>query len=259
MSKLPNPIEYKEFQLNYAKTVKFNTDTKYNLSNIYEAIKQNALPKGKIVNIVDIELLNANKELSIQIINEFILFDRLNNSIAIALKDRNNEIQTIAIHRVTNDDNTITKWKSLGSKKYIQYKIKNDDYLVYIAFGMAEVILFELLEVSYICFQSDSIAKNLQNHNQWNEEIKPLLQDKLAILLIDNDDSCRSVIPYIKEETNAISLEMEQLEVMSALLYGGTVVNNLPRGFDFRDFANKRKDKEKILNTLFECIESEIN
>ena len=65
---------------------------------------------------------------------------------------------------------------------------------------MAEIILCELFDISYIAFQSDSITKNLQNHKQWNEEIKPIIQDKYLILLLDNDDSCRNTINPIKEQ-----------------------------------------------------------
>ena len=141
---------------------------------------------------------------------------------------------------------------------------------------MAEILLCELFDISYIAFQSDSITKNLQNHKQWNEEIKTMIQDKYLILLLDNDISCRETINPIKEElespSNAIIIEMIDLLQTKAFLTDTTgIVSNeskkkwqehhnkiLDKGYDFRDFCNKTKHTKRIEEILKKTIKAKI-
>ena len=127
-----------------------------------------------------------------------------------------------------------------------------------------------------IAFQSDSITKNLQNHKQWNEEIKPIIQDKYLILLLDNDDSCRNTINPIKEQLenpcNSIIIEMIDLLQTKAFLTDTTGIVSiesrkkwqehhnkiLDKGYDFRDFCNKIKNPIEIEEILKNTIKAKL-
>ena len=257
MSNLPNPKDFEGFKAELSKTIKFDKDTKYDLTKIYNSLKSNPIPSGYISRLIDLQILEHNPRAK-EILKDFICYSKLDDSLAIILKDKE-EIKTIAIHRARNKDGNVIKHKSYGSKKYIQYKIKDD--FVFIVYGMAEILLCELFELSYIAFQSDTVALNLDNHKQWIEEVKPLIQDKYLILLLDNDESCRKTIEPIRNQMtnpqNVIPIEMDNLHYMKALLYGGTVTN-LPQGCDWRDFCNEIKDPEKIEQILREIIKAEL-
>jgi len=260
MSNLPNPKEFKSFKADLSKSIKFDeVEPNYNLFKIYDVLINNSIPGGYISKLFDLEILQHNPRAK-KILKEFICYSKIDDSLAIVLKDKE-EIKTIAINRAKDQEGNIIKWKTLGSKKYIQYKIKDD--FIFIVFGMAEILLCELFDISYISFQSDSIAKSLKHHMQWQEDIKPMIQNKYLILLLDNDDSCRNTINPIKEEMatpeRAIPIEMEEMEIMEkAFLYGGKLKNEIPKGFDFRDYCNEIKNPKKIEEILKEIIKAKL-
>lgn len=271
MSKLPNPKDFVNFKKDLSKAIKFDeVATNYNLEEIYNSMINNSIPSGYISKLIDLQILEHNPKAK-GILKRFICYSKLDDSIVIVLKDKE-EIKTIAINRAKDKEGNLIKWKTFGSKKYIQYKIKDD--FVFIVYGMAEIILCELFDISYIAFQSDSIAKNLQNHKQWNEEIKPIIQDKYLILLLDNDESCRNTINPIKEElespSNAIIIEMIDLLQTKTFLTDTTGIvsneskkkwqeykqGNLIKGYDFRDFCNQVKNPKTIENILKKTIKA---
>ena len=271
MSKLPNPKDFVNFKKDLSKAIKFDeVATNYNLEEIYNSMINNSIPSGYISKLIDLQILEHNPKAK-EILKRFICYSKLDDSIVIVLKDKE-EIKTIAINRAKDKEGNLIKWKTFGSKKYIQYKIKDD--FVFIVYGMAEIILCELFDISYIAFQSDSIAKNLQNHKQWNEEIKPIIQDKYLILLLDNDESCRNTINPIKEElespSNAIIIEMIDLLQTKTFLTDTTGIvsneskkkwqeykqGNLIKGYDLRDFCNQVKNPKTIENILKKTIKA---
>ena len=271
MSKLPNPKDFVNFKKDLSKAIKFDeVATNYNLEEIYNSMINNSIPSGYISKLFDLQILEHNPKAK-GILKRFICYSKLDDSIVIVLKDKE-EIKTIAINRAKDKEGNLIKWKTFGSKKYIQYKIKDD--FVFIVYGMAEIILCELFDISYIAFQSDSIAKNLQNHKQWNEEIKPIIQDKYLILLLDNDESCRKTINPIKEQLatpeNAIIIEMIDLLQTKTFLTDTTGIvsneskkkwqeykqGNLIKGYDLRDFCNQVKNPKTIENILKKTIKA---
>lgn len=273
MSDLPNPKEFKSFKADLSKSIKFDdVVSNYDLNEIYNSLKKNPIPGGYISKLIDLQILEHNPRAK-EILKRFICYSKLDDSIAIVLKDKE-EIKTIAIHRAKNKDGNIIKWKTYGSKKYIQSKIK--DTFIFIVYGMAEIILCELLELSYIAFQSDSITYGLDNHTQWIEEIKPMIQDKYLILLLDNDTSCRKTINPIKEQLenpqNVIVIEMIDLLFTKAFLTDTTGIvsseskkvwlehNNkmLDKGYDSKDFCNEIKEPQKIEEILKETIKAKL-
>lgn len=260
MNNLPNPKDFMNFKAELSKTIKFDeVEQNYDLKNIFDSLQNNSIPKGYISKLIDLQILEDNPKAK-EILKRFICYSKLDDSIVIALKDKE-EIKTIAIHRSKDQEGNIIKWKTYGSKKYIQHKIKDD--FVFIVYGMAEILLCELFDISYIAFQSDSITYGLDNHIQWIEEIKPIIQDKYLILLLDNDESCRNTIKPIKEqldeERRVIPIEMEDLEIMQkAFLYSGTLKKDIPKGFDFRDFCNEVKNPQKIEEILKNTIKAKL-
>ena len=273
MSSLPNPKDFMNFKAELLKTIKFDeVEPNYDLNKIFDSLQNNSIPKGYISKIIDLQILEDNPKTK-EILKEFICYSKIDDSIVIVLKDKE-EIKTIAIHRTKDKEGNLIKWKTLGSKKYIHYKIKDD--FVFIVYGMAEILLCELFDISYIAFQSDSITKNLQNHKQWNEEIKPIIQDKYLILLLDNDDSCRNTINPIKEQLenpcNSIIIEMIDLLQTKAFLTDTTGIvsieskkkwqehhqGNLIKGYDFKDFCNQVKNPKTIEEILKNTIKAKL-
>lgn len=260
MSDLPNPKEFKSFKADLSKRVEFDeVEPNYDLEKIYNSLQSNSIPRGYISNLFDVNILKHNPNTQ-QILKEYLTYSKIDDSLVITLQDKE-EIKTIAISRSKDKEGNLIKWKTLGSKKHIKYKIKDD--FVFIVYGMAEIVLCELLDISYIAFQSDSIVLNLQNHKQWKEDIKPKLKDKVIILLLDNDDSCRKTIKPLKEELShenkLIPIEMEDLEVMEkAFLFGGRLKQTIPNGYDFKDYCNEIKNPQKIEEILKETIKAKL-
>lgn len=256
MTNLPDPKEFKDFKADLSKKIQFEeSEPNYDLNKIFSSLQINSIPKGYISNLFDVNILKYNPNTQ-QILKKYLTYSKIDDSLAITLQDKE-EIKTIAINRSKDKEGNLIKWKTLGSKKHIEYKIK--DNFVFVVYGMAEIILCELLNISFVAFQSDSIALNLQNHKQWQEEIRPQLKDKIIILLLDNDDSCRKTINPLKEElaheNKLIPIEMEELEFMQkAFLYGGTLLNPFPKGYDLRDWCNSVADVKKIEHILKESI-----
>ena len=257
--------EFKNFKIDLSKKYTFNKtrEKSYDLNSIFNNLQNDSIPKGYISKLFDLQILKNNPK-NKEIRNRFIYYSKYYDSLAIVLRNKD-EIETIAINRVKNKDGTIIKWKTFGSKSYIQYKIK--DNFIFIVYGMGEIIICELLDISYIAFQSDSISKNLQNNYQWVEEIKPTIQDKYLILLLDNDESCRKTIIPIKEEManpeNVIVIEMLDLEHIFLTDKMGIVSLEskkewiekhndifLENGYDFRDFCNDVKKPQIIEQIL---------
>lgn len=273
MSKLPNPKDFGSFKAELSKSIKFDdVISNYDLNEIFDSLKINSIPGGRISKLIDMQILEHNPKAK-EILKEFICFSKLDDSIAIVLKDKE-EIKTIAINRAKDKDGNIIKWKTYGSKKFIQSNMK--DNFIFIIYGMSEIILCELLGISYIAFQSDSITFGLDNHKQWIEEIKPMIQDKYLILLLDNDLSCRKTINPIKEQLahpgNVIVIEMIDLLFTKAFLTDTTGIvspngrkvwlehNNeiLDKGYDFRDFCNETKDPQKIEEIIKNTIKAKL-
>lgn len=159
------------------------------------------------------------------------------------------EVQAITIRRATDSEGNPIKWKTYGSKAFVPHRIDSKDDVVFVAEGMAEVLAFEILGVSYVCFQSASIT-------QLPDEVKRQVAGKVAITLIDHDESgekwCATVSRHFEFH---IPLRMETL----------TGRNDLPKGYDFRDYINEVSPKEgpyfaratgeKIINQIMEVTE----
>ncbi len=176
------------------------------------------------------------------------LFDDLfgysfkDQSLTMAIKDSNGVIQAIVIRHAQDQDGNQIKWKTYGSKRYMPYKIHADEDFVFLYSGMAELLLMELFEFSYIGLQSDSMVRHL------TQELQDLSKDKVIVVLQDNDESFKSIVTEIEEffssSYKVITIDFEKI-----------LGKELPKGYDFRDFCNEIGNIAIVKEKLREEIE----
>ena len=197
------------------------------------------------------EIVGDNKRVTIGYSNDY-------RSLSVILTDANNEVKTIAIRRNNNPKKVEfwDKWKKYGSINYIPSKVIENDMIVYVAFGMMEVVLMELLGVSYIVFQSDSVAKKFDKNEQFLK-IRNSVNGKRLVLLLDNDEACRETVKPLSRFLSSAS-EMVVIEFEKVLK------RELKKGYDFVDFINEVScdsdiAKENIIDILKDKICEKIN
>ncbi len=155
------------------------------------------------------------------------------DSVTIHLADKEGKIQTIVIRRSGD-----VKWKTYGSKKFTPFRI-DDDY-IFLYSGMAEIAIMKMLGLSFIGLQSDSMVKHLPF------ELKELTIDKTIIVLQDNDDSFRKIIPDIESffnRSDVLIIDFERL-----------LERELSHGYDFRDLCNEIKSAHGVMIMVEEEI-----
>jgi len=170
-------------------------------------------------------------------------YSRKYKSLTMTLTGTDGEIQTIVIRHATDSDGDEIKWKTYGSKINIPYKVHDDEDFVFIYSGMAELLLVESLGFSYIGLQSDPIVKHLP------QELKQLTKNKVLVVLQDNDDSFKKIVPVIEKFfSSSLGVVVIDFEKMLGL--------ELEKGYDFRDFCNQVANVKEIKNKLIEEIKN---
>jgi hypothetical protein len=130
------------------------------------------------------------------------------------------------------------RWKSYGSKSFISSKIKED--IMFLAVGMKELVLFELMNISYIHLQADSMYKHI------NQKIVARCMNKNIFILKENDESFNKLIRNLQTifiHANIFIIDFEKL-----------LKKKLSKGYDFVDYCNEVGD----INQVEKQIESEI-
>ena len=234
MSNLPNPTEFTKHKATFIPIERSQTGSKgYDLVQMDKSFKYalTALEeqrKHKLGNA----LISWNfwdscstKDASFK----YFGYSKKYDSATVHLYNDAGEIKTIAIR-----DASGTKWKTFGSKKFIPYKIK--DEIIFLASGMAEIIINDLLGISFIGVQADGMVQHLPS------ELKLLARDKYIVILSDNDTSFKEKIPVIQkffEYSQTIIIDFEKV-----------LDRELTRGYDFRDFVNEIGDAPTVLQML---------
>lgn len=179
-------------------------------------------------------------------------------SLSVILTDANNDVKTIAIRRNNNPKKVESwdKWKKYGSINYIPSKVIENDMIVYVAFGMMEVVILELLGVSYIVFQSDSVAKKFDKNEQFLK-IRNSVNGKKIVLLLDNDEACG-------ETVKPLSRFLSSANEMVVIEFEKVLKRELEKGYDFVDFINEVScdidiTKENLMDILKDKICEKIN
>ncbi len=162
-----------------------------------------------------------------EIVNQMVGFDTLNDAFTVSLL-KGNEVKAVTIRRADR-----VKWKTYGKKTHIATHF-NDDPLAYVVYGMKEILLLQAHGWPLIGFQSDGIAKSIERNEQ-AKGIKEAARGKVLVLLLDHDDSCRATVEPLRRyfnESIIVAVDFQKL------LFD----QNLPKGYDFYDFARWCKD-----------------
>lgn len=276
MSKLPDPKGFNNHVVVLHKSITFDSDVtdeekKEILQKTYKAINKNRVYKF-IFNILNKRFLDSIDDATKQkVYQEYLRYDYINNSPCVLLCDNNNDIKSIAVHRTKDGKKWLKRKGSDG--KYVHHNIF--DFVVYVAYGMGELLILELLQLPYIAFQSDGVAHSLDTNKQFNEEVKPLLKDKLVVMLLDNDNTCLNTVAPIQENLKGISklclpIQMIDLLVTSAF-YNDTdnrasqearniwkQNQTLDAKYDFKDYVLNEFSPENIKDIVYKTIENKI-
>ncbi|EGT0715003.1 hypothetical protein JAO96_000325, partial [Campylobacter jejuni] len=201
-NRLPTHKEY-NFKLqkeplkdnSYLKNIAYSLQANFNLANS-DFIECKALEKAffndfrLFMHLCKLNFLKDDEFESI--LKDYFAFSKDDKSLAFVLKDKN-EIKSVAI-REKLFKNELVKWfKVKGSSnkfiKLIKAKEKGllKDYC-FIFSGIKEIIVSELLGLNAVCFQSDSMMKNIHSHEQINELLN-LIDNKRIVFIVENDES----------------------------------------------------------------------
>ena len=168
----------------------------------------------------------------------YLGYSKKYQSLTISLLDKDLKVKGIAIRSATDRDGKAVKWKTYGSKRFVPYKIEDD--FIFLFSGTAEVLLMDNFGLSYIQLQADGMARQLP------EELKSLCSDKVIVVLQDNDDSFKNIVPEIKSFFTRSEVLVIDFEAV--------LKRPLNKGYDFRDLCNEVKDPKELM----QLIENEI-
>ncbi|MGD9968814.1 MAG: hypothetical protein AB7S65_00020 [Sulfuricurvum sp.] len=254
MSALPEAENFKAYTFEFSKTHRFsipNSTNEMDLDRYHQnliAAKRKQLKlvqNGEVVvNPIDLsyELFSTkfleSFECSVfSVFDKHIGYSKKHKSLSVSLIE-DGRTKTIAIRHSYTQEGKLIKWKTYGSKTYVPHKIK-DDY-IFVAVGMAEFILFEMMQVSYVLLQSDSVYRHIP------PGVISLSQGKNIIVLKENDESFNKLI-----------LELQRIFVGSIVFvidFEIVLGKQLKKGFDIRDFCNEISD----INIVEQKIEHEL-
>lgn len=266
MSSLPDINGFKDHRLKLVEEKYFSTSSKevsYDLNKMYKSYSKayeeqkelvrndENLNLGKdVVNTSTLlyELFNKDFLRSLDSnsnykkINEFIGYSKKYRSLTISILDENDNVKSIAIRKAFDKSSNQIKWKTYGSKTYIHSQIK--DSIVFLGVGTAEYVLFQLLDVSFINLQSDSMYRHI------SENLIEEMIGKTLIILKENDESFEKLVPRIKElfhQSRVFVLDFEK-----------ALNRKLKHGYDFRDVCNEMKDVAGIIQLIEKEIEKQV-
>ena len=173
---------------------------------------------------------------------------KTHSSLVIFLYDENKELKTASIRRYRTKSGEIVKWyKIRGSKaNFIPYRLNDNRHYCFVAFGMSEALIFNILGLEYFILQSDSQAYNLP-YNPYFKAIKKKLEGRDILILPDYDKSgfkaATALKTHLKEFSNPKIIEFYKL------------VDNPSKGYDFRDYVKEIQDKDLIIDNLVDLIQ----
>ncbi|MFA9240325.1 MAG: hypothetical protein ACEQSQ_10625 [Candidatus Paceibacteria bacterium] len=255
MSNLPNIDDFKSFKIAFNDSVNYSTvkTVEIDLEAFYLKLKTSREElKNKNLTQIDLEanvleyklfeldfLRSINKRLS-GVFDKYLGYSKKYDSLSISIFDEFDKVQTIAIRTAKDKEGNLVKWKSYGLKSYVPYKLDYEDNFVFFAVGMAEYLLFELIDVSYILLQSDSMYRYIA------PEVIEKVKNKQIIIFKENDESFEKLIVKLNEifvESNIFIIDFEKV-----------LNKKLSKGFDLRDLCNEINN----LGAVEQLIEDEI-
>jgi hypothetical protein len=259
VSKLPDPSSYKNFTPK-APVVTFQ-ESNYSLDE--EIKKFELVNTGTIIYFELLEMfgrkfigpLDFQHNPNLQAVNSDMVkvsaylnhyWDEYNkfcthSSLTIMLYDEKKNLKTAAIRRYRS------KWyKVRGSKaKFIPYRLTDKYSYCFVAFGMAEALIFNILGLEYFILQSDSEAYHIDK-NPYFKTIKEKLRGRDILILPDYDESGFKAATALKNNLKAFS--------SPKIIEFYKLVDSPKKGYDFRDYVLEVQDKESIIDNLLNLI-----
>lgn len=246
MSKLPNPDEVRAI-IQSKKALPQSTTPSYDLQAIHERAMSdynrtgfNGIVKAQFMELINPFLWNS-KESSLS-----IGWHSIFQSITFSLFDKD-ELKAIVVRHSKDKEGNIIKWRTYGSKTFTPSKINANDGVIFIASGIGEYLLLELMGVSYIAPQSDSVTSGI------TPAMIESSRGKIIVYLQDNDDSGLKLATKLQEifcESVFVVVDFENVQDQE-----------LKHGYDFRDFANWTAEKwgERGLMVIEQMVTREMN
>jgi len=232
MNNLPNPKEFNNMikSLPSANDCRNKVSKTYDLEKIHNTFKKDIKKVDKkILHKKGNELVDYGFYITTPHpvgAKDLFGWSSKDQSETIHLVDKKGKVKTVAIRKSGE-----IKWKTFGSKKYCPYEI-NDEY-VFLFSGMAEIVIMKMLGLSYVMLQSDGMVRHLPY------ELKSITSNKVIVILQDNDDSFKNIIPEIVDffdSSEVIRIDFEEI-----------LGKDLKKGYDFRDFCNAVKDAKEVI------------
>ena len=169
------------------------------------------------------------------------------SSLVIKLYDENKTLKSLAIRHYRTPRGEIVKWYKLkgSDARFIPYRLRDEYSHCFVAFGMAEALIFNLLGVDYFILQSDSVAYHISN-NPYFKTVKEKLKERDIIILPDYDESGLKASQALHSTLKGFSYPR--------IVEFYKLVDNPPKGFDFRDYILQIQNKDLILENLLKLI-----
>lgn len=221
---------------------------KVNLNDIAKKLRQ-GFKENRQTTLNQLEVLftaNFFKIFGADKIEKFVGFCERKQAFAYIFSDDNGNVRTIAYNqRIENK-----KWiREKGSTNSLFIKnINEQNEVIFIAEGISEPLIFELLNLSYICFQNAGEMRNAGKNGDFFQ-LKSKLRDKKLYIITDNDDvglkANKQVAYCLKNIANGIYIT--QFAIYT-------------KGFDMRDLvlkiASKTSSKEAFEKELLSQIKN---
>ena len=241
MSNLPDPAQFKDHKASYTTARPRQREVTYNLEAIHLQCREDlqqadrAIIRKQSNELISYPFFRSSPYPAA--VKGLFGFSSEYNSITIHLKDQG-EIRTVAVRKWVDGSGKPQKWKTYGSKKFIPYQVEDD--FVFLFSGMAEIAIMKMLGLSYVMLQADGMVRHLPG------ELRDLCRDKTIVVLQDNDDSFKAIVPEIKrffDRSEVLIIDFERV-----------LDRELKHGYDFRDFCNEIKDAKKVMERIEEEI-----
>ena len=124
-----------------------------------------------------------------------------------------------------------------------------------------------MLELSYIVFQSDGIAKSIESNRYYLQEIKPHIKDKYIILLLDNDESCYQTIKPLQiafKDIVKVVLPIKMIDLLTTEVFFNDKEHRasqesrsiwkenkqVPENYDFKDVVHMILEPKRVVDVL---------
>ena len=168
------------------------------------------------------------------------------SSLSVKLYD-NEELKAVIIRKYKTPSGDYVKWYKLkgSSASFIPYRLREEYSHCFVAFGIGEALAFNLLGVDYFILQSDSIALHIEN-NPYFKALKEKLKERDIIILPDYDESGLKASQALHSTLKGFSYPR--------IVEFYKLVDNPPKGFDFRDYILQIQNKDLILENLLKLI-----